>query len=187
MVWSGLLPPCLLAALAASAKSAGHTAVAAVRPHFDLAIDSSLPERRQDAGEDPCGGIPAELGFEDLADAGKRHRIDRDDLHRNGGTFGRALADPGLELARRYLLAVESRVARGLVGIPEPAPPPPMLHGCLLKVARGVSATLMNWLSLPTSSIWSTIDRHTRPFAGSSGLLGSPLMPPSAALTSLKD
>lgn len=43
-----------------------------------------------------------------------------------GGTRRqRASHQPTRELARRYLLAVESRVARGLVGIPEPAPPPP--------------------------------------------------------------
>lgn len=37
----------------------------------------------------------------------------------------RASHQPTRELARRYLLAVEGRVARGLVGIPEPAPPAP--------------------------------------------------------------
>jgi site-specific recombinase XerD len=35
----------------------------------------------------------------------------------------RASHQPTRELARRYLLEVEGRIARGLVGIPEPAPP----------------------------------------------------------------
>ena len=78
----------------------GHAAVAAVRSHFDLAIDPSIADRRESAGEDPCGGIPAKLGLEDFADPGERHGIDRDDLHRSGGALGRALADPGLELTR---------------------------------------------------------------------------------------
>ena len=37
----------------------------------------------------------------------------------------RASHQPSQATARRYLLEVESRVARGLVGIPEPAPPAP--------------------------------------------------------------
>lgn len=37
----------------------------------------------------------------------------------------RASHQPSKELARRYLLEVEGRIARGLVGIPEPAPPAP--------------------------------------------------------------
>jgi len=37
----------------------------------------------------------------------------------------RASHQPSKELARRYLLEVESRVARGILGIPEPAPPAP--------------------------------------------------------------
>lgn len=37
----------------------------------------------------------------------------------------RASHQPSQVLARRYLLEVESRVARGLVGIPEPTPPAP--------------------------------------------------------------
>ncbi len=32
---------------------------------------------------------------------------------------------PSRELARRYLLEVEGRIARGIIGIPEPAPPAP--------------------------------------------------------------
>jgi integrase len=39
----------------------------------------------------------------------------------------RACHQPTRELARRYLLAVESRVARCLIGIPEPPPPAPTL------------------------------------------------------------
>lgn len=37
----------------------------------------------------------------------------------------RASHQPTQQLARRYLLEVEGRVARGLLGVPEPAPPPP--------------------------------------------------------------
>ncbi|HRI51593.1 MAG TPA: site-specific integrase [Pseudomonadota bacterium] len=37
----------------------------------------------------------------------------------------RASHQPSKELARRYLLEVEGRVARGILGIPEPAPPAP--------------------------------------------------------------
>ena len=37
----------------------------------------------------------------------------------------RASHQPTKELARRFLLEVEGRIARGLVGIPEPAPPAP--------------------------------------------------------------
>ncbi len=39
----------------------------------------------------------------------------------------RATHQPSKELARRYLLEVEGRVARSLIGIPEPAPPAPTL------------------------------------------------------------
>ena len=35
----------------------------------------------------------------------------------------------------------------------------------------------MNSLSLPGRSIWSTMALQTQPRAGSSGVLGSPLMP----------
>jgi hypothetical protein len=79
----------------------GHAAVAAVRSHFDLAIDPSFADRRESAGEDPCGGIPAKLGLEDLADPGERHGIDRDDLYRSGGALGRAQASssPGATVA----------------------------------------------------------------------------------------
>ena len=37
----------------------------------------------------------------------------------------RASHQPTQALARRYLLEVEGRVARGVIGIPEPSPPPP--------------------------------------------------------------
>ena len=37
----------------------------------------------------------------------------------------RASHQPTQALARRYLLEIEGRIARGLIGIPEPAPPPP--------------------------------------------------------------
>lgn len=39
----------------------------------------------------------------------------------------RASHQPTRELARRYLVEVEARVARGIIGIPEPAPPGPTL------------------------------------------------------------
>ncbi len=37
----------------------------------------------------------------------------------------RASHQPSKELARRFLLAIEGRIARGVVGIPEPTPPAP--------------------------------------------------------------
>jgi site-specific recombinase XerD len=40
----------------------------------------------------------------------------------------RASHQPTLQLARRYLLEIEGRVARGLIGIPEPTPPPPTVE-----------------------------------------------------------
>ena len=52
-----------------------------------------------------------------------------------------------------------------------------MLHGCFAKVARGVSPTLTNSLSEPARSICPTMADQTSPCAGSSGVLGSPLMP----------
>jgi integrase len=39
----------------------------------------------------------------------------------------RASHQPTKESARRYLLEIEARVARGIIGIPEPAPPAPMV------------------------------------------------------------
>lgn len=43
----------------------------------------------------------------------------------------RASHQPTQALARRYLLEVEGRIARGLVGIPEPAPPAPTVAGLI--------------------------------------------------------
>lgn len=40
----------------------------------------------------------------------------------------RASHQPTRAQARRYLVEIEARVARGLVGIPEPAPPPPTVE-----------------------------------------------------------
>lgn len=40
----------------------------------------------------------------------------------------RASHQPSFALARRYLLEIEGRIARGLIGIPEPAPPPPTVN-----------------------------------------------------------
>jgi integrase len=40
----------------------------------------------------------------------------------------RASHQPTKELARRYLLAIEGRIARGLVGVPEPAPAAPTVN-----------------------------------------------------------
>src|SRR5580692_9021352 len=74
----------------------GDAAMAAMWSNLNLAVDASFQQRRENAGKYPPGGIPAKLGFEHLADAGQRHRIDRDDLHGNGGALGRALADPCL-------------------------------------------------------------------------------------------
>ena len=45
----------------------------------------------------------------------------------DGGRKMRASHQPSKELARRYLLEIEGRVARGILGIPEPAPPAPTL------------------------------------------------------------
>ena len=56
---------------------------------FSASGDSTLREHA-------LRGVPAQLRLEHLADAGHRHRIDRDDLHRNGGALRRAFAHPRL-------------------------------------------------------------------------------------------
>ena len=60
------------------------------------------------------------------------------------------------------------------------APPPPMLHGCLLNVAR-VSVRHADELALRLAVVELVDDRPPdQPFAGSSGVLGSPRMPSTA-------
>ena len=66
------------------------------------------------------------------------------------------------------------------VSFSSPAPPPPRLHGCDAKRARGTSAALTKSLSDPGRSICSTIADQTRPRAGSSGVAGSPRTPSTA-------
>lgn len=51
----------------------------------------------------------------------------------------RASHQPTHALARRYLLEVEGRVARGLLGIPEPAPPPPSVDELIERFLREYS------------------------------------------------
>src|SRR5579883_721402 len=80
-------------------------AVAAMGADLDLAVDAALAQRGEEAGEDARRGVPAQFRFEHFADAGERHRIDRDDLHRDSGALGRALAHPAFEFARLDLRA----------------------------------------------------------------------------------
>ena len=80
-------------------RDRGDAAMAAMRTDLNLTPDASLHERRKNVGEYPLRRVPPELRFEHLADAGERHRIDRDHLHRNRGALRRALAHPGFELA----------------------------------------------------------------------------------------
>ena len=51
----------------------------------------------------------------------------------------RASHQPSQQLARRYLLEVEGRVSRGLLGIPEPAPPPPTVAELVARFVREYS------------------------------------------------
>ncbi len=51
----------------------------------------------------------------------------------------RASHQPTRELARRYLLEVEGRVARGVIGIPEPAAPAPTLASLVERFLREYS------------------------------------------------
>ena len=79
----------------------GYAAVTAVWADPNATVDAFFCERQKDLGEGSCGGIPPKLRLEHLADAGKRHRIDLENLNRDRGALGRALADPGFKFARR--------------------------------------------------------------------------------------
>lgn len=61
----------------------------------------------------------------DIVRRGKSYYVRYKDA--DGTRRMRASHQPTRELARRYLLEVEGRVARGIIGIPEPAPPAPTL------------------------------------------------------------
>ena len=57
------------------------------------------------------------------------------------------------------------------------APPPPRLQGCLVNLSRGTSDALTNSLCESGRSICFTIAVQTGPFAGSVGVVCSPLIP----------
>jgi len=60
----------------------------------------------------------------------------------------RASHQPSKDLARRFLLAIEGRIARGLVGIPEPAPPLPKVAELVERFLREYSRPKIKDLDL---------------------------------------
>ena len=93
--------------------------MAAMGADLDGAVDAAIVQLRQHLREHARRRVPAQLRLEHLADAGHRHRIDRDDLHRHRGALRRAGAHPILQLARLHGRArLELDVAdRQLAGI----------------------------------------------------------------------
>jgi hypothetical protein len=79
----------------------GYTTVTTMRADPNATVDSSLCKRHKKFGESSYRGIPPKLRLEHFADAGERHQIDLENLNRDRGALGRALADPGFKFARR--------------------------------------------------------------------------------------
>lgn len=78
----------------------------------------------------------------------------------------RATHQPTQVLARRYLLEVEGRIARGLLGIPEPAPPPPTVAGLVERFLAEYSRAKIK--DLDKYRIYArTALRRALPFLGS--------------------
>src|SRR5689334_3314285 len=81
-------------------RDRGDAAVAAMWPHLNGTVDSSFTKGRENAREYSFGGMPPKKRLEHLADTGKGHRINGNDLRGNSGTLGRTLTYPRFQFTR---------------------------------------------------------------------------------------